>query len=506
MAQTQSTRIEALDTILFNGREPVSAFISKVESVFVVPVLKPDQRFRETWTHAGILVDKNVLPLPCLEEGKLYIFESILCGRILGYQYSSVMCVDHEIDPKRGFHIGPQIRELLPVIEEVAADVAVFKLDPKEQSRLLSPEGIEKTREWMLSFYKSHQDWSYPLNPLPQFAAASVDLYAALTSFRQRVETLLKSIPGTSGLLAPSKEIFCSEMVAKIYMQLGVQGFCESRPPKNNRRLMHFTEFTPLDLEVMDVLKGDSSHVVYIKLSGKILFDLEKDGNGRLVREVEPELQKTAFPYLKITSEHWERIQNGTIPPSASPSGHTHDGKPIYISRALVGKALQIGYTDGSGVMKVGWEGIGLSISYDHEILSLSTNETTDFEWVQSGKLLMGAVPTKALVGGCDVEGRPHYIARCRIVEPGNAASLGNLVVGPVSPSLGGAKFVVNGKEVTRVGDYEVLCRKTHFLERFVYGLGTDHYLVIFFAIVCYFLGSIKAHQVVLDWFFGKSL
>ncbi|KAJ3241543.1 hypothetical protein HDU81_000082, partial [Chytriomyces hyalinus] len=141
------TKLEALDTVLFCGHEPVSQFIGKVESVFVVPALEPTQRFNNTWTHAGILVDKNILPLECLEEGKVYLYESILCGTIMNiYEYSKILPLDHVIDPKYGFHIGPQIREWVPVIEEVLGDVAVFKLDKRERARLLHPDNIEKTR------------------------------------------------------------------------------------------------------------------------------------------------------------------------------------------------------------------------------------------------------------------------------------------------------------------------------------------------------------------------
>ncbi|KAJ3081813.1 hypothetical protein HDU79_009946 [Rhizoclosmatium sp. JEL0117] len=495
MAQDSKRRIGALDTVLFNGTEAVSAFIAKVESVYVVPVLPSNRRFHKAWTHSGILVDKNVLPLPCLEEGKLYIYESILCGNILGYEYSKVMSVDQEINPKFPFHIGPQIREWIPVVEEVGADVAVFRLSDEERDRLLV-KNIESTRKTMLDFYNGHKDWGYPLNPLPQFAAASNELYAALTAFRSRFEAVVKNLPGSAKLLEHSKEIFCSEMVAKLYMDLEVEGFCEAKKPKL-RRLMHYTEFTPLDLEVMEVLRGaSSSRAIYAKLKGKVFFDLESDKNGHDLLPVDLDLQKVAFPYLAASKDHWIPASNGKIPSGIVPSGYTSDGHPVYISRAVIGPSLNIGYTDNSGQMKTGWEGVELKIEYDHEVLNLTAQ--TDFEWVRSGKLLLGNVPRSAIVGGCDSEGKPYYIARCRFTEPGSSG-IGSLLVGPVSPGLNGARFVLNGKEVAKAGEYEVLCRKTHFLERLFFGLGTDHFLVLLVAVLFYVLGQHNTHQLVLD-------
>ncbi|KAJ3064629.1 hypothetical protein HDU98_011972 [Podochytrium sp. JEL0797] len=495
MAPAQKTKrqVAALDTVLFNGKELVSAFIAKIESVFVVPVLEPDQRFHATWTHAGIIVDKNVLPLPCLEEGKLYIFESVLSGKIMEYEYTKIMCVDHDIS-KKGFFIGPQIRPLVDVVEEVGADVAVFQLSDLEHERLLVKD-IVATRKAMLEFYEAHKDWGYPLNPLPQFAAASVDLYSAVARLRKSTESMLKSIPGTETLLQPNKEIFCSEMVAKIYDEaLKVHGFCEDKK-QTNMKFKHYTEYTPLDLEVMEALKGP----VYLKLGDKVLFDLEADKNGRQVSAVDHDLQVQNFPFLRIPNEHWEPVRDGTLPAQAIASGYLSDGKPIYISRAVVGKALNIGYHC-DDYMITAWEGGQLKITYDHEILSVKRG--TQLEWVQSGKFLLGAVPSKALVGGCDSNGIPYYIARIRIVDSGSL-SLGTLAIGPVSSSLGGAKFVVNGKEVTFTGDYEVLCQKTHFLERFIYGLGTDHYIVLLLAVAIYFAGVYQVHLWVIDFMLG---
>ncbi|KAI8608522.1 hypothetical protein BC830DRAFT_1154939 [Chytriomyces sp. MP71] len=500
----RSTKLEAFDVVLFCGNEPVSQFISKVESVFVVPALQPSQRFVNTWTHAGILIDKNVLPLDCLEDGRLYLYESILCGRILNvYEYSKVLPVDHKIDPKYGFHIGPQIREWLPVVEEVGADVAVCKMDAIERERLLSPEHIEETRSKALEFYNAHKDWGYPINPLPQFAAANQDLYQALTLLRTSMQGILEKVSqvvpdavSAKLQLSQSKEIFCSEMVAKLYGDLEVTGFCERKPPKN--RFIHHSEFTPLDLEVMDVLKDG---IVHVKLCGKVLLDTSRDAFGSIVTAIDHDLQKRAFPHLQVPTESWAPVHNGLLPPLATPSGYTSDGQPCYIARALIGKSLHIGYTTLDGEMHCGWEGRELRLTYDHEVLLLPADNHARFEWVTVGRLMPGFVPSRAVVGGCDAVGAPYYIARTRIAELGGVG-LGALVIGRVSPSLGGARFVYKGKEVTKGGEYEVLSEKVHFLERFLLWVGTDHYLMVIVAIVVYILGVFRVHDVLLGWLF----
>ncbi|KAJ3339456.1 hypothetical protein HDU83_007645 [Entophlyctis luteolus] len=489
-------RVEALDTVLFHGDELVSQFIAKVESVFVVPSLNPNQRFHKLWTHSGILVDKNVLPLDCLEPDKLYIYESIVCGNILNvYQYSKVLCVDHEINANLGFYIGPLIREWVPVVDEVGGDVAVIKLAQSERDRLYAD--LDGLRQDMLRFYNAHSDWGYPMVPLPQFAAASQDLYNAMLSIQERVKSVLEKIPGTSALMHPAKEIFCSEMVAKLYGELGVGGFSEERGLYGKqKKFMKYSEYTPLDLEVVDSLKGASgSGVIYAKLKGKVLLDLDDDPFGRKVMSIHPTLQQVVFPYLKISNENWEPVRSGVLPSLAFPSGYTIDGTPTYISRSLIGDNLIVGYTSPDGVMKAAWEGLELPIEYDHELLVIKN--PSDFEWVQSGKLLMGAVPRQAIGAGCDASGNVHYIARTRLMDSGTIG-LGALVLGRVSPSLGGARFVHQGKEVTKFGDYEVLCKRAHFLDRVFFGIGMELVIAILFAIFCYLLGVIRVHEAVI--------
>ncbi|KAI8850009.1 hypothetical protein BC829DRAFT_416308 [Chytridium lagenaria] len=69
------------------------------------------QPFHALWTHAGVLVDRTVLDLDILEPGKLYIYESVFSGSLLGFEYSKTLPVDHTVSPG-SYHLGPQIRSI----------------------------------------------------------------------------------------------------------------------------------------------------------------------------------------------------------------------------------------------------------------------------------------------------------------------------------------------------------------------------------------------------------
>jgi hypothetical protein len=58
-------KLKALDCVLFLGKDPVAKLIKNVTLDSVVPQLTTP--FNALWTHAGILVDKSILPLPFIE-------------------------------------------------------------------------------------------------------------------------------------------------------------------------------------------------------------------------------------------------------------------------------------------------------------------------------------------------------------------------------------------------------------------------------------------------------
>ena len=290
-------RIRPLDTVLFKGSDAVASFIAKVEASQVVPHLPNDSKWHGLWTHAGIIVDKNVLPLDCLEPNRIYILESIFSGQIMNFTYSKVLPVDHII--KGGFHLGPQIRDLWQVIDEAKADVGIFQLDPSERERLLGPYGIQETRRRLLAFHREYHSYSYPLNPVPQLAAASPALYKNIKLMKDSFDAFQKSNASASNE-DKKKKVFCSELVALLYRALEVPGFSKfssstsvpsfsssssitlassSRNTSVTSMQIDPAEFTPLELQVMDVFRNQKC--VHIKVAGVNLlnpYDLTPQG------------------------------------------------------------------------------------------------------------------------------------------------------------------------------------------------------------------------------------
>ncbi|KAJ3290689.1 hypothetical protein HDU79_003007 [Rhizoclosmatium sp. JEL0117] len=230
-SSTKDYHLKPLDTVLFSGSDPVANFIKKIELHEVVPHL--DTPFHNLWTHAGILVDKSVLPLDCLEEGKLYLYESVFSGEVAGYVYSKVLPIDHPTEPG-SFHLGPQIRDFAAVVNEGDSDVGICPLTPSE--RAFMEKRLKDNPNLLLDLYNYYKDFGYPItNILPVIASASKSLYEDLEYFNS-ITTSFFPHPSQS----KKDTVFCSELVSIIYKTIGYKTFNLSSPDT----------FTPLALEV----------------------------------------------------------------------------------------------------------------------------------------------------------------------------------------------------------------------------------------------------------------
>ena len=172
--QNGGYRIKPLDLILFKGEDAIGKMIQNIEEKWVSHhARKPDGTL---WTHVGVIVDKTILPLECLEEDKLYIYESIFTGTVLGYTYSRVFPVDHPFLNGKINHSGPQLRPFVTSCLETSADIAIAPLKIKEREKLYS-RGLQTLQQIMLSHYNEYYHYGYPMSVIPQFAAASDGLY-----------------------------------------------------------------------------------------------------------------------------------------------------------------------------------------------------------------------------------------------------------------------------------------------------------------------------------------
>ncbi|KAI8808758.1 hypothetical protein BJ742DRAFT_807467 [Cladochytrium replicatum] len=259
--------IKPLDIILFNGKDPVADFIRWMEYKYV-EVNKNDLP-TAFWTHAGLIVDKTVLPLPELEDGKLYVYESIFSGTIAGYTYSKVLPVDHPEAVKNGNHAGPQIRDLIGIVDEANSDIGVCPLLEEERARLFSD--LPALQAKMLKFHKEFFTFGYPFNVLPALGAASEKLQNFYDGF---TKSLFKDDDPDA---RDRKTVFCSEMAAELYKALGVKGFVDVTP----------RDFTPVEVEVSVAF----THACYwVKYDNKNY--LESNQRTINVTKIEHELPK----------------------------------------------------------------------------------------------------------------------------------------------------------------------------------------------------------------------
>ncbi|KAJ1537424.1 hypothetical protein HK405_014644, partial [Cladochytrium tenue] len=448
--------LRPFDTVLFLGNDPVGKFIQTVELHDVVPRLQ--RPFHNLWTHAGMLINKSVLPLPFLEEGKMYLYESIFSGEVLGYVYSKVLPLDHKVQPG-SFHLGPQIRDFEAVVKEVDSDVAICPLDHATRERI--EQTLRESPNKFMEIYQKYHNFSYPLSIVPQLAAASPFLYNEVQSVKK---LLTQHFPKSND---NKDAVFCSELVAIVYQQLLVPSFQGIDPGTH----------TPLSVQVVPEFQNR----VYYAKENKV----ELLRHGRLVPTKDRATRKDDWFRNLIHHVNWVEVgPDGGVPTGAEPAGYDIDNIPLYVCRVRVGDAVHIGKVRGAGVSAlhapqppqppagpataahpgpalVTFGGDEVTVHFGHEVLA--TYSGLVWETARDGK-----VPEKAMPAGLELDGRVMYVARARMhkrVAKTGVPVLGNLVgesrvslcPGEVGEHMKGALVPFDGDDHT-AKEYEVLC------------------------------------------------
>ncbi|KAJ3193806.1 hypothetical protein HDU82_002697 [Entophlyctis luteolus] len=432
------------DAVLFGGTDP---FIKRIELHEVVPNLEAP--FHALWTHSGIIVDKSVLPLDFMEDGKLYIYESVFSGRI-GPVVCECSCVlssslthgswilDSKILPldrhisENSFFLGPQIREFESVVGEGDADVAIVPLTKMARAFLASQ--LEKRPNLLVDIHKKFYNFSYPIaNPLRVIASASDPVYKELDVLRKlRAEFL--PFPESKD------KVFCSEMLAWIYRDIGFASFMAKDPEL----------FSPLEIEVCPEFGGE---VFYAKEHKIIRF---KNGCVPASRAMLTHAQTT----IRAQRYHanWRAVPGGGgVPEGAVAAGVDTDGVPVFVARVQIGSSFRIGkIRKGESTALVGYFGREVRIKYGHEVLVAFENT----EWLECAD---GFVPENAVEAGFEEDGTTFYIARALVGEKNGFLGFhhkpGVYVPGGVARNLQGAVVPFNEVEV-KAPKYEVLCHK----------------------------------------------
>jgi hypothetical protein len=99
-------KIKPLDLIVFRGSDFVSNSISLMEKI---------RLGKGDWTHVGLVVTPEIIPIKNSQPGKLYIWESTMSGRTLGDGVNNI--------ETGAATFGVQIRDLEDVIDKYDNDI-----------------------------------------------------------------------------------------------------------------------------------------------------------------------------------------------------------------------------------------------------------------------------------------------------------------------------------------------------------------------------------------------
>lgn len=190
--------IRPFDLIVFRGDGSMSTAIRLMEQF----EFKNDE-----WTHVGVVIDRQFVPIKNCDPNRLYIWESTASiKRPVGDEVKS-------IETNGGF-IGVQIRDLETVINTnyqngANSVIGWCKLINNPIDKKESETDIEYSdrlgKIWTItkSFYDKYNGTPYPSNPFHLLAS----IYPELIPWRN---------------VFSSDAIFCSQLVAMLYLALGI--------------------------------------------------------------------------------------------------------------------------------------------------------------------------------------------------------------------------------------------------------------------------------------------
>lgn len=209
-------KLRPLDLIMFKGSDFVSNFIRYLESKSELP---EDGVDISAFSHCGLIITSEILDHPDVYPGKIYIWESTMSG-LLGEGVPNV-------EGKSFF--GSQLRDfdlLLPAyLASDNSEVAVCSLN----SNPFRDNNIEDRFKGIFNLYNNRK-YNYNI----------INLLATIIPFFRKIRGFFQK------LFSTRKWLFCSELIAHVYQDLGL--FPKTLNPEN---------VTP-----MDFLGVDSDHEV----------------------------------------------------------------------------------------------------------------------------------------------------------------------------------------------------------------------------------------------------
>jgi hypothetical protein len=196
--------IRPLDLVMFRGGDSVSDFIRFLEKSKNKNISKSEIIYDlecNAFSHVGIVVNSEILTDPRLEVGKLYIWESTMSGKLTDGIYN--------IEEKS--YLGVQLRSLDDVVRAYISDTnsriafchikdGILNQYKNEYSALL----IQRFTNLFIRYNGIRYD--------ANLYSLSSSIFPCLRGSRDKVEEILNS----------EEWLFCSELVAIIYKELGL--------------------------------------------------------------------------------------------------------------------------------------------------------------------------------------------------------------------------------------------------------------------------------------------
>jgi hypothetical protein len=182
----KTLNIQPFDIIEFKGGDFVSTGIRIVSKASLGGRYQAGK-----FSHTGMIITKDVLNIPLLEQGKLYIWESTISGKLGG-----------DVDNIEGHaFLGVQIREFDKVIKSyLTPNTAAALLKLKDRS----PIEVDDIQAKTLECFNKYNGIPYTINIMQLFAAA------------------YPKVRWLTPTWGKYKFLFCSELVSCIYRDVGI--------------------------------------------------------------------------------------------------------------------------------------------------------------------------------------------------------------------------------------------------------------------------------------------
>jgi len=212
-ATLDQVEIQPLDVILFRGVDPVSHAICFLEAkVFG----------RGDFSHVGLAVTREVLDLPFLEPGKVYVWESTLSAPAGFLAHFTDKVPDAET---KGLRFGVQIRDLEMVVPGYESNGGKVAWCAYRGTR----PPLDALRGHLQALHAEYGHAPYAANVLEEF----VVVFPALRGVRDRfdraedrlthfVNVVLERAHKHQRLQDAAHHVFCSEWVGIVYERLGL--------------------------------------------------------------------------------------------------------------------------------------------------------------------------------------------------------------------------------------------------------------------------------------------